>query len=193
MSTKKVESGDANTRTLNSGVEVRISRVGQLLIDDAVNRVEEPKVPLVFSEDHQRDIENPNHPNYLIDMAAYERRQSQAAIDAAVLWGIELVEGLPEDEEWLRKLVFYSKRGHIDLSEFDLEEEFDQKYLYKRYIALDADELSDLLPLMISGVTEEDVQKAASVMQEHVGDERPRLHVGFRRCETEISVHDTRG
>jgi hypothetical protein len=156
---------DASVRTLSSGVRIRINSVPQLLIDDAVNMVPEPQVPYFHDEERGYEIPNPNDPRYLSLLAAYERAQAQAAVDAAVIWGVELVDEVPDESEWLPKLKFFAKRGRLDLSQYDLENPLEREFVFKRYCALSAGELSELLPDMIAGVTEEDVQKARESFQ----------------------------
>ena len=155
-------------RMLSTGVRVRVNRVPQMLLDAAVHKVEEPQIPMWFDEDRGREIENPNHPQYLADLARYERDQRLAAVDASILWGIDLLGGLPKDDFWLKKLKYYAKLGHIDLSGYDLEDEFELEFIYKKFVAMAGDDLADLMPEMMSGVTEEDVAKAVETFQ---GDE----------------------
>ena len=155
-------------RVLSTGVRVRVNRVPQMLMDAAVHKVEEPEVPLWYDEDRDREVLNPNHPHYLAAVEKYERDQRLASIDACILWGIDLLDGLPKDDLWLKKLKYYAKMGHIDLSGYDLEDEFELEFIYKRYVALLVDDLSDLMPEMISGITEEEVAKARETFQ---GDE----------------------
>ena len=151
---------NTDERVLDSGVCVRIHRIPQLLIDDAVNRVKAPTVPYVFDSEKGYEIPNENDPRYLAALEQHERDQSQAAVDAVILWGVELVGDMPKDEDWLPKLQFYAKRGRVDLSGFDFESKLEKEFVFKRYVALSAKELGELLPEMISGVTEEDVAKA---------------------------------
>jgi len=151
---------DAGVHTLAGGTRVRVASIPQLLIDDAVRRVKEPRVPMVHDQEKGYDIPNPNDPRYQLDLQAHSNAQSAAAVDAVILWGVELLDGLPPDEEWLPKLEFYAKRGHIDLSEFDLDVQLEKEFVYKRYIAMSAKDLGELLPEMISGVSEEDVEAA---------------------------------
>lgn len=158
-------------RVLTTGVRVRVNRVSQMLLDAAVHKVKEPEVPLWYDEDRDREVLNPNHPHYLAAMEEYEREQRLAAIDAAILWGVDLVDGLPKDKLWIKKLKYFAEKlGHIDLSEYDLEDEFELEFLYKRFIALSAEDLSNLMPEIMGGVTEEDVAKAVETFQ---GDETP--------------------
>ncbi len=152
-------------RVLSTGVRVRVNRVPQMLLDAAVHKVEEPQVPVWYDEDRERDVLNPNHPHYLAALEEYERDQRLAAVDASILWGIDLLDGLPEDDSWLKKLKYYAKLGHIDLSDYDLEDEFELEFIYKKFVAMAGDDLSDLMPEMISGVTEEEVAKARETFQ----------------------------
>lgn len=156
---------DTGGRELANGTRVHISTIPQLLIDDAVRRVKRPEVPYVMDEGKGYEIPNESDPRYLAALDEHAEAQAAAAVDAVILWGIELAEGLPPDEEWLPKLHFYAKRGHVDLSGYDLDNEFEKAFVYKRYIALSARDIGELLPEMISGVTEEDVEAAKASFQ----------------------------
>lgn len=162
------EQGADNIRVLN-GVRVRILSVPQFLIDDAVNRIVEPQVPIVMDETKGYKDENPDDPRYIREYAQYERAQADAAIDAAIIFGMELVDGLPKNNIWLRKLQFLAKRKRINLNEYDLDDELDRTFLYIRYVVLNAKILNELLPEIMIGVTKEDVDAAQASFQ---GDEK---------------------
>ena len=149
-----------------SGVRARICRVSQLLIDEAVNEIKVPDVPTYFNENTQTTLPNPDDPQYAIDMAEYERSQIRATFDAALLWGIELEEEVPKDGKWLRTLQFYARRNkHIDLEQYNLDDEIELEFVYKKFAAIDADELTELMDVMIEGMTEEDKEKARSLFR----------------------------
>jgi len=156
-------------RVLKSGARIRICRVSQLLIDEAVNEVKEPNVPTYFDEDRQITLPNPDSAQYKKDIAEYERAQFRATFDAALLWGIELVDGVPEDDTWIKKLRFFAKRNkQVDIDQYDLDDELEREFAYKKFIAVDADELTEFMELMFQGVTEEDKEKARNLFP---GDE----------------------
>jgi hypothetical protein len=131
------EQGDGTAVvTLSTGVRARLSPVSSSLVEDMKNAVEMPKVPVVWIEAKEREEENPNDPRYIEAVNAAEMRRSDAIFDALCMFGVELEDGLPEDDKWLRKLKLLEKRGRMDLSGFDLKDEFDLEFLYKRYVAV---------------------------------------------------------
>jgi hypothetical protein len=144
---------------MSTGVRARLQSVSAALIQDAIARVEEPQPPVWLNPETEEEEPNFVHPDHLKALSVYEQEQSAAALDAVLMFGIELEDGLPEDDKWLRRLKYMEKRlGTIDLSNFDLEDEMDQEYLYKRYIALGADDYALLANL--SGVSIEEVARA---------------------------------
>ncbi len=79
-------------------------------------------------------------------------------IDATVMFGIELPDGVPPTEEWLPKLKFMEKRKQIDLSGFDLTDPLELEFVFKRYIIANIALITYIQ--RISSVTPEDVGKA---------------------------------
>ena len=138
--------------TLSTGVRVRIKPVPPALVNDVMLRVKPPRVPVVFNEKKGRDEPNPLDPGYVADLERYEQERGAAALDAAAMFGLELVDGLPEDDTWLRKLKILGIQVEDD--------PITQEFLYKKYIALGND-LNQLQELM--GVTQADVEAAKKV------------------------------
>jgi hypothetical protein len=138
--------------------------VSTVLITESLATVKDPPVPMWHNPDKDREEENPNHPDYIkaLETAAIER--SNRVIDAIVMFGVTLTDedgspvDLPEDASWLRKLQFLSKRGGVDLEGFDLKDDFDLEFLYKRYVALGQAELG--IMTRMSGISEEDITRA---------------------------------
>jgi hypothetical protein len=144
--------------TLSTGVRARIVPVGASLIDDVTAQVKDPPVPTFHNEDKGRDEENPNDPEYLRQMAEAQRARAVAALDAMVMFGLELTDGLPEDDKWLVKLQFLAKRGQLDLSGFDPDDPLDKEFLYKKYIATGT---ADLIRIgRTAGLSQGDVAEA---------------------------------
>ena len=129
------EEGD-DIRILETGVRVRLRPVAAFLISDATALIPDPDVPTWHNHDKERDEPNPNDPAYLKGLAEARHRRVQAANDTLVMFGVELLDGLPEDESWLKQLCWLEKRGKLDLSSYDLDDELDKEFLFKRYIAL---------------------------------------------------------
>ena len=87
----------------STGYRTRLVPVAGYLIDDIVAQVEDPPIPMFFNEDKGREEENPLDPNYLdaLNKARFKRVSAQA--DALILFGIELLDPMPEDDKWLKK------------------------------------------------------------------------------------------
>ncbi len=143
--------------TLATGYKARLKPVAASLIDEVVGRIKDPPVPVWHNEKKGRDEPNPDDPEYLAALNDLNRERGTAAIDALVMFGVELVDGVPDDG-WDAKLQYLEKRGLIDLKEFDLSDELDRDFVFKRFIAMSAYDLT--LLSSISGVREEDIAEA---------------------------------
>lgn len=128
--------GESEVVTLSTGVTVRLKPVSSSLVEEMKGAVKMPPVPTVWIEAKEREEENPNDPKYIEDVQAAERQRADAVFDALAVFGVELEDGLPEDDAWLKKLKLLERRGSIDLSGFNLKDEFDLEFLYKRYVAI---------------------------------------------------------
>jgi hypothetical protein len=122
--------------TLSTGVVVRLHPVSSSLVEEMKGAVKMPDVPKVWIEAKEREEENPNDPQYIEQVEACTAKRADAIFDALCMFGVELVDGLPDDDSWLKKLRMLERRGRMDLSGFDLDDEFDLEFLYKRYVAV---------------------------------------------------------
>ena len=96
---------------------------------------------------------------YLKALEEAQRKRGEAALDAYLLFGVELVEGLPEDEVWVKKLRWLEKRKQLNLEGFDLDDEFDREYLFKRYVAVSSEDYAKLS--LMSGIPRREVLRAS--------------------------------
>jgi hypothetical protein len=154
---------------LTTGYKAIVSPVSLSILNDVQMSIKYPSVPMVEHPDKGRMEENPNDPAYLAAVEEVEVRRNLAAADAMVMFGVQLIddEGVPfkypEDLSWLKKLKYFQKRGMVNLDDFDLEDEFDLEFLFKKYIAVGA---GDIMTIgRMSGVSEEAVQKAQATFQ----------------------------
>ena len=143
---------------LSTGVVAILRPVPASLLQDVVSRIKEPQVPIVYNEEKGRKEEDPNDAEYQKALTDSRRQRGTASLDAMAMFGIELVEGLPGDNTWLEKLKFFEQLGHLDFSEFDLEDEITLEFLYKRYVALGSDDIIRIGRL--SGVAKEDIEES---------------------------------
>jgi len=114
------------------GVRARLIPVPEGILEDAERKIADPPVPM-FKDESGLDIENPSDPAYLRAIDEVNARRGIAAIEAMCLFGVQLLDGLPEDDTWRKKLEFYQKRGHIDLSWVDWTDELEVEFVFIRY------------------------------------------------------------
>ena len=128
--------GESTIVTLSTGVVVQLHPVSSSLVEEMKAAIKMPPVPVVWIEAKEREEENPNDPRYIEACEEVQRKRADAIFDALCTFGVELVDGLPEDDTWIKKLRFLERRGTLDLSGFNLTDEFDLEFLYKRYVAV---------------------------------------------------------
>jgi len=165
---RQVAGGASGEHTLSTGVAVRLTPVSMTLIAEAQATVPEPPVPMWHNEDKDKDEPNPDHPDYLKAVAKADEDRNRASLDALVMFGVDLVDGVPEDSEWIPKLKFSKKMGFVsvDLDSFDLTNKIELEYLYKRYVALATPDMVSVMKYC-AGVGEEEVSTAAANFQDN--------------------------
>lgn len=141
---------DDDIHTLSTGVRVRIQPVAPALINDVMLRVKVPQVPRFWNESRGKYDLNPLDPGYHRELERYEQERGSAALDAVAMFGIELVDGMPEDVGWIVKLRLLG-------IELDKDDPIAREFYYKKYVAFGND-LNELQELM--GVTPKDVSRA---------------------------------
>lgn len=148
---------------LSTGVRAILHSVSASLMQEVTSRIKEPKVPIIFNDEKGRKEEDPFDETYLQELAEVQHKRARASLDAMALFGIELVDGLPEDNKWIKKLQQLERLGYLDLSEFNLEDELDQEFVFKRYIALGS---ADLVRIgRMTGIRQEDIETAEDTFQ----------------------------
>lgn len=167
VKTGKARRGELEETTLSTGYRARLTPVSAALIQDCISRVPDPKPPMWHNKETEMDEPNLVHPDYLQECAEVETKRAAAALDAVILFGIDLIDPPLDEEGWVKKLKYLAeKRGAIDLSEFDLDDEMDREFVFKRYVAIAADDYA--LVAKLSGVPQEEVMRAAKTFP---GDE----------------------
>jgi len=96
----------SNDITLSSGVVVRAKKVPPMYLITVMTRNPSPKPPIVFIKDMGRNMENPDDPNYIERVRAWERENNTAILDALIVLGTSLVSvpkgtPRPEKDDWL--------------------------------------------------------------------------------------------
>ena len=164
VAAKQTKVSEDGIVTLSTGVRARIIPVASPLIDEINSRIPDPPVPVQVIDGQEHA--NPMHPEYRQAMVEASSRRTTAVLDAFVMFGIELVDGVPEDDEWIKKIKFMEKRGVIDLSCYNMKDPIDREFVYKRFIAVSSKDTRKIG--VASGVLAEDIDRA---MESFQGDE----------------------
>jgi hypothetical protein len=146
---------------LSTGYTVRLHPVSLLTIQDSQQQIKDPPVPQIERDDGKK-MDNPDDPAYQQAKIEAQEKRNMAAVEVAVMLGLEVLAGPSDvnDDGWLKNLNWLEKRGLLDLSNFDLNDDLDREYIFKRYIVLGRDSDFALIGAIISGQSEEEVQTA---------------------------------
>lgn len=154
-------------RVLSTGVRVRLKSVSASLIDEVRARIKDPVVPTVYDEEKDRELQNPNDPVYLKALEDADNARAHAATDAVIMFGVELADPMPKDDEWISKLALMG-------IEVDTGNKFAREFAFKKYIAVGTPDLP-LVFTASSPVTKEGIARA---MAGFPGDEGRRTDTG---------------
>jgi len=140
---------------LANGARAVIQPVAPALIDGVTARIKNPEPPIFHNEEKGRDEPNYLDPSYTAELAEAERKRGQAAIDAIIMFGVELVDPVPEGM-WYKKLQLL---GVIDSDQaYDKLDEFEKQLIYLKYVAVSNKDIQQIMRL--SGVRQEDIEAA---------------------------------
>ena len=137
--------------TTSTGVMVILKPISPSLVTEAQARIKDPLPPVVYIKDIDREEPNENDPAYLATLQENNIKRGQVAMDAMIMFGVELVDEIPNDN-WEQKLKFMG-------FEFNETDKFEREFYYKKYIAISTKEIIKIGQL--TGVTEEAVNEAA--------------------------------
>lgn len=120
------------------GLKFRLKKFSRLILRDAVLKLPEPVVPVVYIEEKEREEPNPHDPDYLEAVNKYNVDVSFIAINSSIVLGTAVLT-VPEnmvgvdDDEWLAPLTIVGLPIPTDKH---------NRYLgWVKYYALDDDEL----------------------------------------------------
>jgi hypothetical protein len=150
---RKRKSDEQEIVTLSSGKRALITAVTASLIDQVTAKIDDPEVPMWMNEEKGREEPNYTSPTYIREMKEAERLRGLAAMDAIIMFGIELQDGVPDPKEdnWLDKLRLLG----IDI---DPQSPLEIEFAYKKYVAVSPEDIE--LVTEKSGITAEDVAAA---------------------------------
>ena len=176
---EEADSGqDDGIYALSSGARVRLLSVSPGLISDVQSRVRFPEVPQFYNADKDRMEENPNHPAYLEERQRVNEEKGMAALRAMCMFGFELVDGLPEDDTWIRKLELVNPDLKINR-----DDAIELEFYYKQFIAVGS-QTDYVLLARVMGVTQEAIAQAETTFQRDTtrnGNQRASVTKGRKR------------
>jgi hypothetical protein len=146
------------------GVMIKVRPVSALLIQEITSRIKDPNPPMQPNPDKDgRMEENPFDPTYVDELRETTTRRALATSDTMVMFGLELVDGLPKDETWIKKLKWLEKTGRLDLSDIDFNDPFEKEFAFKKFIAATNPTIMEVT--RASGVTQADLDTATESFQ----------------------------
>jgi len=94
--------------TLSTGVVLRAKKVNPVMLIRVMTRFTRPKPPIVHSKEMGRDMENPDDPDYIDQVKAYENESNAMVLNALIVLGTEFVstpKGVEshKGEKWIEK------------------------------------------------------------------------------------------
>ena len=141
------------------GVKVRAKAVSAMLIQEVTSHIKDPKPPMFANPDKDGKLEeNPFDPAYVAEMRDAIARRSSATSDTLIMFGLDLVDGLPKDDAWLVKLRHLEKMGLLDLSGIDFDDQFEKEFAFKKFVAGTTPLIMEVTKA--SGVSQEDIDTA---------------------------------
>lgn len=152
-----VKDGERDTVHDTPYGRVKVCPVSAILVQEVTQQIKDPEPPMIFIADKDREEPNYSDPKYLRAMQMANEARAVAGYDATIMFGLDLIDGLPEDDSWLKKLQYMVKRKMLDLSGYDLEDEYDLEFLLKRFLIADANLLEEIAA--VSGITEQEVRE----------------------------------
>lgn len=147
--------------TLSSGVVLRAKKANPITLIKVMTRFPRPKPPVVFMESMGREMENPDDPDYIERVKAWEMESNAQILNALILLGTEFVstpKGVPgfKDNKWLNKYKLLDMPIHPD--------DEDWRYLtWVTFVAAPDEKDLEVLQEAVSkksGIAEADVKNA---------------------------------
>lgn len=161
---------------LSTGYFAFIRPVSAAIISEAQSVIPDAVVPMWTNEAKGTEEPNPDHPDYPGMVAKVEQERTIAGIDAMILFGVEIVNDatgetpyeLSMESRWFKKLQLRERHGltAVKLEDFDLEDELELEFLFKKYVAVAAKDV-EIIAEASGGLTEEEIAAATRSFQDN--------------------------
>jgi hypothetical protein len=148
--------------TLSNGYRVRFKPVSPNTVYTAVSKIEDPPIPMVNHPDgpDRAKVPNPDDPQYLRDLRKKALEREDAVQNVLYIFGMELVDPIPEDSEWIDRLVF---AGLVDAEDAESPTALQKDLWFKKFIVADNQAISMLTKSL--GISEEGIRRKAAAFK----------------------------
>lgn len=164
---KKNASKKSNKNAVRStvdGIKYKLHPVAANVLRDAQMQIKDARIRTFKNPTTGKEEENPAHPEYIMDEKEVQEKRIKASMNALVLFGLELIDPIPSDNNWLKKILFINLITQKEYDEATSPEgKFLRELFYKNYVFTDLKILNELSTL--SGVTQESIAKAKKSFQ----------------------------
>lgn len=170
-----------DTLTLDNGIVLKIKPVPQMLLRDATLKIPEPKPPMWMNDQRGEEEPNPNHPDYIEAMKAYNTAIMLTAGNAALVLGTECLsvpDGYyrPEDDTWLEYARYTGAEPDVSSAPARYV-----AWLHYHALRTERDTASAIMaPLLAASLTDEEVDLVVTAFRS--GTER-RSHLAGGTAE----------
>lgn len=137
--------GDNNSRdhVLFTGVRIRPKQVSVQTLQRARSMIVDPSVPKQYDPETDTWLENELHPAYERAVALATQKRDEAENNALLLLGVGLVDPIPPDDTWVKRLVC---AGVLDSAEF--ASDLDRRLIYTKLLAVSAMDMLGIIHLI---------------------------------------------
>ncbi len=145
--------------TTPSGYRVKLVPVAANVLREAQSRIPDATTRTFTNPTDGKEYENPAHPEYIAEVKLVQEERTKASMSAMVLFGMELLEPIPEDNEWLEKCRFAKLITEEEYKEaISTDGKYMREMLFKTYVVSDFTIINQIASM--SGVTQEMVAQA---------------------------------
>lgn len=166
--TKKARSNKKKSRnkitTTPSGYRVKLVPVAANVIREAQARIPDAITRTYTNSTDGKEYENPAHPEYIAEVKIVEEERTKAAMNVMVLFGMELLDPIPDDNGWLEKCRFAKLITDDEYKEAISDDgKYMREMLFKTYVVSDFSVINQIASM--SGVTQEMIAQARDTFQ----------------------------
>lgn len=147
-----------------SGYRVKLVPVAANVLREAQSRIPDAITRTFTNPTDGKEYENPAHPEYIAEVKVVEEQRTKASMNAMILFGMELLDDIPEDNEWLEKCQFAKLISDDEYKEaISADGKYMREMLFKNFVVSDFTVINQIASM--SGVTKEMIAEARGSFQ----------------------------